>query len=87
MIPPARPLREVRAERPAGRQHHGTRPPFVALRALAGSALLCGYRSDPALAAWGRQAGAPLVQACGLTPRSPGAAPRPTVWRRGARAA
>lgn len=66
MIPPPRPLSEVLAERPDFRHPRGQRPPVAALLARAWSARLCGSRRYPAIAAWGRQYGAPLGRAGGF---------------------
>jgi predicted transposase YbfD/YdcC len=82
MIPQARPLIEVLAEIPDFRSNHGKRHPLVAILALACSAMLCGYRSYTAIAAWGRHYGEQLVQALGFTYRSPCAAILHTVFRR-----
>ena len=46
MVPQSRPLIEVLAELPDGRNHHGKRHPLVALLALACSAMLCGAELD-----------------------------------------
>jgi predicted transposase YbfD/YdcC len=81
MVPQSRPLIEVLAEIPDFRSQHGKRHPLAAILALACSAMLCGYRSDTALAAWGRHYGASLVQALGFTQRSPCAATLHTVLR------
>ena len=85
MISQARPLIEVLAEIPDVRSNHGKRHPLAAILALAGSAMLCGYRSYPAIAEWGRYYGEDLVRALGFTHRSPWAAPLHTVFRRGER--
>jgi len=53
MRPQARPLIEVLAELPDCHKHHGKRHPWVAILALACSALPCGYQSYTALAEWG----------------------------------
>ena len=45
MIPQARPLIEVLAEIPDFRKNRGKRHPLVAILALAGRAMRCGYRS------------------------------------------
>jgi hypothetical protein len=82
MVPQTRPLIEGLAERPDCRRPHGKRPPWGAILARAWSAMLCGSRSETAIAEWGRHDGAPLGPAWGLTPRSPWAAPLHTVLRR-----
>jgi hypothetical protein len=82
MVPQARPLIEVLAAIPDFRSPHGKRHPLVAILALDCSAMLCGYRSDTAIAAWGRHYGEPLGRALGFTPRSPWAATLQTVLRR-----
>ena len=81
MVPQARPLSEVFAEIPDFRHCRGKRHPCGAMLALACSAMLCGYRSDTAIAEWGRHYGAFLVRAVGFTRRSPCAATRHTVLR------
>jgi hypothetical protein len=45
MVAHARPLIEVLAAIPDFRHPRGKRPPLAAILALAGSAMLCGYRS------------------------------------------
>src|SRR5262249_49915158 len=82
MVPQTRPLIEVLAEIPDFRSNHCKRHPLAAILALACSAMLCGYRSYTAIAAWGRHYGEHLVQALGFTHRSPCAATLHTVLRR-----
>jgi hypothetical protein len=74
-------LIEVLAEMPDIRHHRGKRHALVAILALACSAMLCGYRSYPALAEWGRNYGVRLTRAWGFTRRSPCAATLHTVLR------
>jgi len=63
MGPQSRPLIEVLAEIPDFRRNPGKRHPLAAILALACSALLCGSRSDTAIAEWGRHDGEDLVRA------------------------
>jgi predicted transposase YbfD/YdcC len=81
MVPQSRPLIEVLAAIPDFRSNHGKRHPLAALLALACSAMLCGYRSYTAIAAWGRHYGADLVRALGFPHRPPCAATLHTVFR------
>jgi predicted transposase YbfD/YdcC len=81
MVAQPRPLIEVLAEMPDFRSPQGKRHPLAAILALVCSALLCGYRSYPAMAEWGRTYGARLTQALGFTHQSPCAATLHTVLR------
>src|SRR5919197_4017704 len=81
MIAHPRPLIEVLAAIPAFRKPRGTRHPLTAIFALACCAMLCGYRSYNAMAAWGRNYGARLAQALGFTHATPCAATLHTICR------
>jgi predicted transposase YbfD/YdcC len=74
-------LIEVLAEIPDVRKRRGKRHALAAILALACSAMLCGYRSYTAIAEWGRNYGARLTRALGLTRQSPCAATLHTVLR------
>jgi hypothetical protein len=67
MVATVRPLIEVLREVPEVRGRHGRRHPLEAILALACAAMLCGYRSYSAIAAWGRTYDADLVGALGFT--------------------
>jgi hypothetical protein len=75
-------LIEVLAEIPDCRSNHGKRHPLAAILALACRAMLCGYRSSPAIAEWGCNYGARLTRALGFTRQPPCAATLHTVLRR-----
>jgi DDE_Tnp_1-associated len=79
MIAQPRPRIEVLTAMPDFRSQQGQRHPLVAIFALVGSALLCGYRSDTALAAWGRHYGVRLTHALGFPRPPPCAATRHAV--------
>jgi hypothetical protein len=79
------PLIEVFAAIPAFRRCRGKRQPLPAMLSLACGAMLGGYRSDSALAAWGPNDGPRIAQALGFTHHTPCAATRHTVFRHGAR--
>ena len=67
MVAMVRPLIEVLGEVPEVRKRHGRRHPLAAILALACTAMLCGYRSYSAIAAWGRIYDADLIRALGFT--------------------
>ncbi len=81
MIAQPQPLIDVCSDIADFRKSRGTRQPFSALLALACCALLCGYRSDSAIAAWGRNDGTDSAHARGFTHNTPWASPRPTLFR------
>lgn len=62
-----RPLIEVLREVPDPRSAQGRRHPLDAMLALASAAMLCGYCSYSAIAAWGRSYDPALVRALGFT--------------------
>ncbi len=75
MDQPCCPLIEVVAEIPDPRQARGARSPLTIRLALARVTMRCGYRSDGAIAAWGRNEGAEAPRALGRAGMSaPGAA-------------
>ena len=49
----------------------GTRPPFSTMLAMVCGAMVCGDRSDRAIAAWGRNDGTASAQALGFTQNTP----------------
>ena len=69
MISHPRPLIGVFAEMPDFRSARGH--PLAVLLALTCSAMLCGARSYTAIAEWGSDYGARLIQALGFTRRPP----------------
>jgi hypothetical protein len=83
MIPQPRPLIEVLAEIPDFRQSQGKRHALSSILALACCAVLCGYRSYSAMAAWGRNYGSRLTRALGFPQKSPCAATRHAILRHG----
>ena len=87
MITPPQPLIEVFATIPDLRRSRGKRHPLPAMLSLACCAVLCGYRSDSAIAEWGRNYGAHMAQALGFTYDTPCAATLHTVFRHLDRAA
>jgi predicted transposase YbfD/YdcC len=81
MIAHPQPLIEVCAAIPDFRCGRGKRHPLPAILSLACCAMLCGYRSYSASAAWGRHYGTRIAQALGLTHSTPCAATLHTVFR------
>src|SRR4029453_10139373 len=81
MIAQPQPLIEVFAEIPDFRRCGAKRHPLPAMLALACCAMLCGYRSYSAIAAWGRNDGARIAHALGFTHNTPCAATLHTVFR------
>jgi len=67
MITQPRPLIEVFADIPDFRKSKGKRHPLPAILSLACCAMLCGYRSDGAIADWGRNYGPHIAKALGFT--------------------
>jgi hypothetical protein len=63
------------------RQSCGKRHPLSAMLGLACCAMLCGYRSYSAIAAWGRNDGTAMAHALGFTPHTPCAATLHTILR------
>jgi len=80
MIPQPRPLIEVFADIPDFRRSRGKRHPLYAILALACCAMLCGYRSYGAIAAWGRNSGTHMAHALGFTHNTPCAATLFTIF-------
>ena len=75
------PLIEVFSDIVDFRTSRGTRHPFSALLALSCWALLCGYRSSRAIAAWGRHDGTARAHALGFTHHTPCASTLHTILR------
>jgi hypothetical protein len=81
MIAQPRPLIEVFSDIADFRKSRGKRHPLSAILALACCAMLCGYRSYSAIAAWGRNDGTDIAQALGFTHNTPCAATLHTIFR------
>jgi len=81
MIAHPQPRIEVFSDIADFRQSRGKRPPLSALLALACCALLCGYRSYSAIAAWGRNDGTDSAHALGFTHHTPCASTLHTIFR------
>ena len=80
MIPEPRPLIEVFADIPDFRHAKGKRHPFCAMLSRSGCAMLCGYRSYGALAAWGRNDGTQSAHTLGFPHKTPCAATLFTIF-------
>ena len=82
MIAHPRALIAVLVEMPDYRATRGKRHLLAAMRALAWSAMLCGYRSYTAIAEWGHNSDMHLVRALGFTRQPACAATFHTVFQR-----
>jgi len=82
MIPQPRPLIEVFSDIPDVRKSRGKRHPLSAILALSCCAMLCGARSESAIAAWGRHDGSAIAHALGFTHNTPCAATLHTIFGR-----
>ena len=81
MIAQPHPLIEVFSDIADFRKSRGKRHPLSALLALSCCAMLCGYRSYSAIAAWGRNYGTDIAQALGFTHNTPCASTLHTIFR------
>lgn len=81
MIAHPRPLIEVFSDIADFRKARGKRHPFSAILALACCAMLCGYRSDSAIADWGRHYGTDIAHALGFTHNRPCASTLHPIFR------
>src|SRR5262249_926801 len=81
MIAQPRPLIEVFSDIADFRQSRGKRHPLSSMLALACCAMLWGYRSDSAIAAWGRHDGTDIAYALGFTHNTPCASTLHTILR------
>ena len=82
MISQPCPLLEVFAGMPDVRSRRGIRHPLSAILALACCAMLCGARSDSAIAEWGRHDGVHIARALGFRHLPPCAATLHLIFRR-----
>jgi hypothetical protein len=76
------PLLGFLSEVPDFRSSQGRRHPLPAILSMACAAILCGYRTYPAIAEWGRTYGRDVVRSLGFThEKTPCAATLHTVFR------
>ena len=79
--PVCRPLIEVLAEVPDFRKSQGKPHWLAAILALACAAILCGYQSYGAMAAWGRHYGTDLARRLGFREgKTPSVGTLPTIF-------